>query len=249
MLLRLFITILCSFPLAAFAQAKKFSFRNISIEQGLSQSSVVDIMIDQTGFIWMATQDGLNRYDGHSFTKFSLNFDDITTPVSNQLGKIVAGTDHQLWLVTRGGRLQKMDLLTELITPFPRIKDEQIPPVSCVLQDSSLLFIGTIRDGLWIYEHNKNTLFKLTTANQPDIGSNEIKKIFKDSKGKYWILTNDGAALLSSSLTIENRFFISDGNKHISLSSITEDASGKIWIGTFGYGVFIKKQPVQTLFN
>jgi ligand-binding sensor domain-containing protein/signal transduction histidine kinase len=242
MLMRLLILLLCFSSFAVYAQVKTFSFRNISIEQGLSQSSVVDIMTDKTGFIWLATQDGLNRYDGHSFIKFPLNFDDITTPVSNQLGKIVAGANDQLWLITRGGRLQKMDLLTGIITPFPKIKEEQIPPVSCVFQDSSFLFIGTIGEGLWIYEHDKNKLHKLTTEHQPGISSNGIRNIFKDSKGKYWVLTSNGAAVLSSALNIQHRFFLSHGNDKIPLSCITEDDRGTIWIGTFGYGVFYKEK-------
>lgn len=197
-------------------------------------------MIDKTGFIWLATQDGLNRYDGHSFIKFPLNFDDITTPVSNQLGRIVDAGNDQLWLVTRGGHLQKMDLLTELITPFTKIKNELIPPVSCVLQDSSLMLIGTIRNGLWVYDRSKNLVQKFTATGQPAIGSNEIKEIFKDSKQQYWILTSDGVAVLSSDLKMQQRF-LSAENRRISLSSITEDANGKIWIGSFGNGVFYKE--------
>jgi ligand-binding sensor domain-containing protein len=51
-----------------------FSFRNISINEGLSQSSVVDIAEDPSGFLWLATQDGLNKYDGKDFHQFQKKF-------------------------------------------------------------------------------------------------------------------------------------------------------------------------------
>ncbi|MET0465558.1 MAG: two-component regulator propeller domain-containing protein [Chitinophagaceae bacterium] len=239
MRLSFLIFIQCLSCLAIFAQVRPFSFRNISINQGLSQSSVVDIMIDKKGFAWLATQDGLNRYDGHSFLQFPLNFDDITTPAGNQLGKIANGSDNKLWLITRGGRLQKMDLLTQSITPFPRIKEELIPPVSCLLQDSLFLFIGTIRDGLWIYDHKKNHLQKFSAATHPGLASDTIKKIFRDSRQRYWILTNNGATLLSPKLEILQGF-LSPGDQSVSLSSITEDPEGRIWIGSFGNGIFFK---------
>lgn len=52
------------------AQSTSVSFRNININEGLSQSSVVDIAADHTGFLWFATQDGLNRFDGKEFLIF-----------------------------------------------------------------------------------------------------------------------------------------------------------------------------------
>ncbi|MCB0745772.1 MAG: hypothetical protein KDC67_17850, partial [Ignavibacteriae bacterium] len=58
------------FVLANFASAqtgKDYYFENISIPDGLSNTQVWDIIQDKYGFLWIATQDGLNRYDGYSF--------------------------------------------------------------------------------------------------------------------------------------------------------------------------------------
>ncbi|PZR26585.1 MAG: hypothetical protein DI535_13680 [Citrobacter freundii] len=228
-------------PFISTAQAKPFSFRNIGINQGLSQSSVVDIAIDQTGFVWMATQDGLNRFDGNEFIPFPVNFDDITTPTGNQLGKISRGEGHQLWLISRGGKLQKMDLLTQLVTPFPKIKGETIPAAGCVFQDSVNLFIGTRSEGLWIYQRRGNQLNKLTTKTDPSIISNEIKNVFKDSRGDYWVLTANGVVVLNGSLQVKNSF-LQNARHPLRTSAISEDQHGTIWIATFGQGIFFKKK-------
>ena len=46
---------------------KQISFRELTVAQGLSQNSVVSIAQDSTGYMWFATQDGLNKYDGREY--------------------------------------------------------------------------------------------------------------------------------------------------------------------------------------
>src|SRR5437868_2503496 len=55
------------------AQAQNYPFEHLSLEEGLSQTSVQDIIQDGKGFLWIATQDGLNRYDGYGLTVFRHN--------------------------------------------------------------------------------------------------------------------------------------------------------------------------------
>lgn len=239
-----FIFILIVLPFSGGAQPGSFSFRNISINQGLSQSSVVDIAIDPTGFVWMATQDGLNRFDGRDFITFPLNFDDITTPTGNHLGKITPGLEHKLWLISRGGKLHQMELLTQSINPWLNINNEPIPPVSCVFQDSAYLFIGTRSNGLWIYQQSNDLLIKFNTETLPT-GTNEIKDVFKDIDGYYWILTGNGLIKLSPAVQIVKTYLHNEENP-IRTSSITQDVKGTIWVGTFGQGIFFKHKNADT---
>ena len=51
-----------------FSQQNKLQFENISLENGLSHNAVYSITQDKPGFMWFATQDGLNKYDGHNIT-------------------------------------------------------------------------------------------------------------------------------------------------------------------------------------
>ena len=61
-----------SFCLAFSQSDKQLSFHQLTLDDGLSQNSVASIAQDSTGFMWFATQDGLNRYDGKRFEYFLL---------------------------------------------------------------------------------------------------------------------------------------------------------------------------------
>ena len=59
-----------------FAQSH-ISFNHLTVEDGLSQSSVTCILQDSKGFMWFGTQDGLNKYDGYSFKIFKTEIGNI----------------------------------------------------------------------------------------------------------------------------------------------------------------------------
>ncbi|MBK7131024.1 MAG: hypothetical protein IPM74_18755 [Crocinitomicaceae bacterium] len=84
------------------AQQKSIRFERFSIEDGLSQSNVTGIIQDKLGFIWVSTQDGLNRFDGYSFTVFKSG-DDSTTIPNNYLFFLIEDEYGFLWFGTNRG--------------------------------------------------------------------------------------------------------------------------------------------------
>ena len=226
----------------ASGQVPKFSFRNLSINEGLSQSSVMDIAIDSLGFIWMATQDGLNRFDGKEFISFRKNFDDITTPNSNILGKVVNGKKHELWLITSGGRLEKMNLLNQQFKAYNKIGPDSLylPPVNCLLVSGDDLWIGTQSHGLIVYKTADKKLIPINFQSRPvSLSSNLIQQIFMDSRGSYWILTNSGLSQTDKAISSSKKFLVKE---RIACSYIDEDKNGTLWLGSFGKGLFVKRR-------
>jgi len=233
--------------LSALAQPNSFAFRNIGINQGLSQSSVTDMAIDHLGFIWFATQDGLNRYDGKEFLIFRKNFDDITTPTGNRLGKIVEGNNNTIWLITSGGKLESFNPNTSKFTTLASLGQESLGPVSCVLpQDNNHLWIGTESKGLYLYNPlNKEFQHFSKTSNTPlSLTSNNIQNVFRSSKKELWILTNKGLTLITEHYSPGQSFLYEtfDDSSGISCSSIDEDLQHNLWLGTFGKGIYLKNE-------
>src|SRR5215211_5823950 len=100
-------------------------FDHISIEQGLSQSSVRVILQDSRGFIWFGTEDGLNRYDGYNFKTFKPD-PDVSSSLSDRwITSIVEDQDGYLWIGTRQGGLNRYDSRTEEFDHY--LHDDHLP--------------------------------------------------------------------------------------------------------------------------
>ena len=77
--------------------------RHLRIEDGLSQGMVRSILQDRTGFMWFATKDGLNRYDGYTFKVFRHDPQDSTSVRDNHIHKIFEDSKGLLWVGTNSG--------------------------------------------------------------------------------------------------------------------------------------------------
>ena len=232
------------------AQSRRFTFRTISINEGLSQSSVVDIAIDQAGFIWLATQDGLNRFDGSEFISFQKNFDDITTPNGSKLGKIFFFGGNDGWLITRGGKLEKLNLYTQTFyaASAPGNRGQLPLDIKTVHHSDKETWIGTANVGLYIYRNgNPPVILNDTTANQ-SIAGKQVEQIYVDNKKNYWILTENGVSLLNQELKGTKNFPFRDLKNGIPCSAIDQDSMGTLWLGSFGNGLWFK-DPAENFFK
>ncbi len=98
------------------AQSPGYKFENLNVEHGLSNNSVNDIIQDKNGFLWIATGNGLNKFDGYKFTVFKNNPDDPHSLSHNNI-KTLLDTEiygrQIIWIGTHGGGLNAMDVETE----------------------------------------------------------------------------------------------------------------------------------------
>jgi signal transduction histidine kinase/ligand-binding sensor domain-containing protein/DNA-binding response OmpR family regulator len=96
----------CLFSQSAFSNSlenERMRFSSLSISDGLSQSTVFSIKQDKTGFLWVATADGLNRYDGYTFSVYKHNKTDENSIQSDLIRHIYFDKDNRLWLGTGTG--------------------------------------------------------------------------------------------------------------------------------------------------
>jgi len=208
------------------AQSPSFSFRTIGINQGLSQSCVIDIAFDSLGFAWFATQDGLNRYDGKEFLIFPKNFDDITTHTGSRLGKLIKGQKGALWLITSGGRLEKMDLHNH------RFSSITTQTINCFYEDS--------RHNQWLGTDNKGIIFhpagSADSSLHLSLPTLSIQQIMEDAQGAIWILTSKGLLVYNADTHTQKTFLTTP--TPINCSSISQDKKGNYWLGTYGNGLY-----------
>lgn len=238
-LLLLFLMIPWSF---AFAQKQYVEFEHTGIHAGLSQSNVMSILQDSSGFMWFGTSDGLNRYDGYKFTVYKNDIKNPNSLSNNFIQAIAKSKNGDLWIATMGGGLCRYDRQKD---QFIRFKDDliksnnpSIEEINSVLEDSKgQVWIGT-KHGLDMFDINKSS-FTHYRHNKNDKGSlsdDLIRNVFEDSDHNLWISTFGGLDLFDAKNKTFTTFQHNEENsKSISSNNIYlvfEDSKHRLWIGT-----------------
>ncbi|MBS1506093.1 MAG: hypothetical protein JSS79_05570 [Bacteroidetes bacterium] len=101
------------------AQAQKtYRFESITVDDGLSQSSIASMVQDVSGHLWIATQDGLNKYDGYSFKIYRNKVGDSTSLTKNYVTKVILDKNNTIWVATLG-TLSRYNPATDNFTNYP----------------------------------------------------------------------------------------------------------------------------------
>lgn len=241
------IGIILGIPLYISAQPRYLKVEHISTQQGLSQANVNSIIQDSQGFIWVGTRDGLNRYDGYSFVSYRFNRRDPYSISNNFIQDIIEDHDHNLWIATQGGGLNKFERKTErFITNIrkPDIRSKVGANVvnRLAIDDHDNLWIATQTDGLEVY-NIRTRKFKNYLHSDNDsqsISSNTVRTVYIDTRKRIWVGTTQGLNLLDVK-TGRFKRYRHDANNEQSISSdfincIYEDSRHLIWVGTSDAG-------------
>lgn len=94
-------------------------YQRITIDEGLSQNMVNDLLLDHQGFLWLATKDGLNRYDGYTFTVYRNYPGQQESLTSNHITSLWQTSDRAIWMTTFGGGMNRLDPISRTVEPVP----------------------------------------------------------------------------------------------------------------------------------
>jgi len=239
------------FTAGAYTQESEIRFRNLALEDGLSQNTVHCIMQDAKGYIWFGTQDGLNRYDGINFKIFTSDPADSNS-ISHSWITALTEDSSGIWVGTLGGGLNKFNSQTETFKQYnndpPNPDSHGSNNVWCLTRDrSGNLWIGTL-DGGFCRMHPDDAgqpVFK-QYINNPDnpnsLSNNRVRTIYEDRKGLLWIGTSGGGLNSFDPETEEFIHYLNDPGNNNSLChnhvwGVFEDDNGNLWIGTYGGGL------------
>lgn len=223
-------------------------FRQISLEEGLSQSTVYCIYQDHLGFIWFGTYDGLNRYDGYDFKQFKVDPNDLNSISDNRILTIFEDTEHNLWVGTDGGGLNRFDRTTEQFVRYQ--KDKKVKGtlshnrVRAVTQDAQgRIWVGTGGGGLnLMLEDGTFKIYRRGSSKEGSLSHNRVRVLLCDSKGRLWIGTGGGGLNLFQEETDNFKTYRANASDPHSISdneinTIVEARDGSLWIGTYSGGL------------
>ncbi|HPG40280.1 MAG TPA: two-component regulator propeller domain-containing protein [bacterium] len=277
-----------------YADAITVPMRHIGVEEGLSKSAVTALLQDKTGFMWIGTYDGLNRYDGYQFTIYRPVEGDTTSLNDNYIQCLLQDTNNKIWIGTKKG-LNRFDPVTE---KFQHISLATSGPVdvTCMCQDlAGKLWIGTTQGlclldstlrphwlsefegieppiaGGWVFsiiqDAGRNILigidneFYCINRENLQITPVPFKGESADLRVRCFTETLDSLLLVGSEKGLW-QFNSTTGMcgrpsakglqqpaiSTCSIYSLCTDNSGKLWIGTWGDGLFIY-DPATDILN
>ncbi len=199
------------------SEKDKYYFRHINYNEGLSQSSVICMMQDSKGYMWFGTSNGLNKYDGYSFTVFIHDPLDSNSISDNGINTIIEDKNGIIWIGTVKGVLNKYDRVKGVFKKFSianlsdwfNIEDEQLYDYPIILSRNS---------------------------------NSAINSICEDDNGFLWLGTWGKGLVRLNPETGEKKYFYKNEDDENSLLSnritdIVKDKYGNIWVGTFGGGL------------
>ena len=236
-----------------FAPGSIVQFEHLTSEDGLSQNAGLAIFQDSRGYLWIGSQDGLNRYDGYAFKIFKHDPDDASSLSNNSILSLAEDQDGALWIGTWGGGLNRYDPATEKFTRYTTDPNDPASlsdvTITCIKVDShGSVWVGTL-NGLDRYNPETNGFdhFRNDPENPNSLSSNVISVIFEDSQGQLWVGTGangvdgSGLNLLDPSTGNATRYQHDEENSETiagnNIASIVEAPDGNLWIATGGFSL------------
>ena len=186
-----------------YAQTEHINFRHYSLADGLSSYKVVKVLQDRFGFMWIATQDGLNRFDGKDIIIYNKSAREKHLLLGSDITDMLEDTSRDmLWVITSYGGLNGIDLKTGAVkvTVADSSNSFTDPWLRTFIQFGDELWIGTY-NGITIYDIREDRL-KKPVSNPFHISDNGINKFdidlfYKDEFGRVWTFFNYGLVLYS----------------------------------------------------
>lgn len=211
-------------------QKKEFAQYNFSIDQGLSQNTVNCIIKDKRGFVWLGTEDGLNRFDGVEVTIFSESENPAVGLLNSAVTCLLEDKKSNLiYIGTNGGGLSVYNPKNETF-----VHHEYDGSDNCILSDFVHAMVFDKHGDIWIATANGISCFKVKdgvfdnyvssvdeTASFPDLGAT---KIFIDTDGVVWAGTyGKGIVKLNTQTKTYEAYPCSVGNLSHYNNNLVED--------------------------
>jgi diguanylate cyclase (GGDEF)-like protein len=226
---------------AVAAPVRPIRFDRLSLEEGLSQSTVQDVLQDSQGYIWLATEDGLSRFDGLSFKVYKHDPADAASLPSSFVWDVEEDAAANLWIATASG-LAKWERATDRVLRQESLAERHIRVLRYAPKENAL-WIGTRDEGLFRLDlaSGASTRFAHDPADAGSLVDDRIYALYLDGNGGLWVGTDAGLDLLDARGTRFTHFAkgadpggLSDGKVRAILG---DEPGGALWVGTSSGGL------------
>lgn len=222
-----------------YANNTDIKFKSITIEDGLSQTSVEAIFQDSRGLMWFGTGDGLNKYDGYEMKFYKNKAEDKNSLTANYVDAIVEDSEGNIWIGTNNG-LNKLNSYTDNITRYTKENSSlSNNNVWDIIIDSNGYIWSATEQGLNKYDSKTDTF--TSYFDDSSESENWITSVIEGSEGVIWASSKNGLIKFNP-ITEKYTRYLNDESNGNSLSNnyvyrVYEDSFGTVWVGTSGGGL------------
>lgn len=228
------------------AWGQKMSFHGLTVEDGLSQNSVLSFAQDRQGFMWIGTAAGLNRYDARSFKVYrssgspglGLGNDYILSLMADQKDRLWVGTERGLYLYDRAS-----DRFALALAPPGRSNTSSNFRIRALHEDSRGRIWAGSQFGLFFFADKAGINKPRYVPLEKNSNDLEIRALKEDRLGNLWVSGNENIYRIGfqyGKISIEKFSLRQPGKSEQDLvcTSIEEDTKGRLWFGTSNAGLF-----------
>ncbi len=222
----------------------QLKFKYLTVDEGLSNNHVQSITEDSYGFIWIATDNGINRFDGQNIIQYRHNPEDSNSVSSNIINVVFADSHNNIWVGTQNG----LNLFDYDLNIFRKFRDKDLKEfmgeIYDIIEDrQGKIWIGCT-NGLFNFDpkNSSKVSFKASDKLNNGLPTDHIYRLIADRQNHLWLSSlNKGICMYDQNEQTITCYAPEPGNEK-SLSStrierIFEDSEGNIWIGTFNNGL------------
>ena len=215
-------------------------FRTFGTAQGLSQATARVMVQDSSGFVWIGTQDGLNRFDGYEFHVYKSSRDDPWSLSQNHVLALAADTDGSLWVGTQAGGINHYDPRLDRFIVY-RAKPED--PYAVASNSVSAIFIDRDRR-VWVassegrmqwFDRAGQRFIDTPMGTQP--GLRLVRSIMQSSDGDIWLGARDGLWRAAPDGTNLREIRAGEA-RPLDVHALAQTNEGDIWAGTAERGLY-----------
>ncbi len=239
-----YIIIMALLPCVLWARAyeSSYRFKHLTVEEGLSNSTVYSMLQDQEGYLWFGTPNGLNRYDGYNITVFKNNEEDSTSISSNNAGNIYLSRDGIMWIGSWGGGLEEFNLKTLKARHYVHkpgdstgISDNRVQ--SIFEDEEGYIWLGTFSGGLNRLDRRsgKFITYRYDKNDSTSISNNRVWAITGAGDGYLWVGTSNGLNLFDKRRGTFKRIYSNPDDENSLSHNVVRNLLLRdtvLWIGT-----------------
>jgi signal transduction histidine kinase/ligand-binding sensor domain-containing protein/DNA-binding NarL/FixJ family response regulator len=229
--------------------ARPLTLQHLTPADGLSQGTVHATLQDSQGFVWLATEDGLVRYDGHDLKRYGTVRTDPRALPGNFVRDLVEDRGGNLWVAIKDGGLSRWNRAADAFDTWRHdpARPDSLPSNAVralALAEDGRVWVGLSDAGLALLDPRTGRFqnFRHDGADPDSLGDDRVNTLYRDRAGNLWIGTDGGLYRRAARETRFARVGRPAGEAGAigseKITRILEDGAGRLWVATFDAGLY-----------